>query len=66
MHDGHDYIEEAWMRGTEVLIVEKTGRHGHLFDFPSGLTVFLVRDTREAYAQMAANYFGHPADSLLL
>lgn len=63
-HDGHDYIEEAWMRGTEVLIVEKTGRHGHLFDFPSGLTVFLVRDTREAYAQMAANYFGHPVEDL--
>lgn len=64
VHDGHDYMEEAWKRGAEVLVVEKIGKHGHLFDFPENLTVFLVRDTREAYAQMAANYFGHPAEFL--
>lgn len=64
--DGHDYMEEAWQRGAQVLVVEKMGKHGHLFDFPPNLTVLLVQDCREAYAQMAANYFGHPAENLKL
>lgn len=64
VNDGHDYIEEAYERGAEVLIVEKLGKHGHLIDFPDDITVILVRDTKEAYAQMAANFFGHPAEHL--
>ena len=57
VNDGHDYIEEAYERGAEVLIVEKLGKHGQLSDFPEDMTVILVREAKGADAQIVANFF---------
>ena len=62
--DGHDFMEEAHERGAKAFVIEKMGKHGNLLEFPDDVTVVFVRDTREAYAVMAANYFGHPAEAL--
>lgn len=62
--DGHDYMEEAKVRGAEVLIVEKMVRGGKLLAFPEEVTILLVEDTRSAFARASAVYFSYPAKKL--
>ncbi len=55
--DGHDYAEKALENGAAVIIAERD----------LGLEVqIVVSDTHAAYADMCANWFGNPADSLKL
>jgi UDP-N-acetylmuramoyl-L-alanyl-D-glutamate--2,6-diaminopimelate ligase len=59
--NGHDYIEKAISLGAVAIICDT---------FPeilvSGITYIQVKDTNEALAYMAANYFGNPSGKLKL
>lgn len=63
-NDGHAYVETACRRGAVVVVVEKLVFNGKMLPFPEGVTVLLVKDTREALARMGAVYFEHPARHL--
>ena len=56
--DTHDYIGEAVEKGAIAIVVEKK------MDYPSGLTVIYVQNTRKALAFMSAAFFGYPAKQL--
>jgi len=59
VRDGHDFINEVVEKGATVVIVEKGT------EFPIGVTVIKVEDTRLALAYMSAAYFGYPAKNLV-
>lgn len=58
--DGHKYIDKAIASGASVIVCEYIPE--------GGIAVPYVRvpSSRRALAQMAANYFGHPADSMAM
>ena len=56
--DGHEFINEVAEKGAIAVIVERES------DFPEGLTVIKVDDTRLALAYMSAAYFNYPAEKL--
>ncbi len=58
--DGHDFVQQAVARGALVAVV----RDSRLGDFPDGLPLLAVADTRMALADLAAARFGHPSRDL--
>lgn len=56
--DGHSFAEQAVKMGAAALVVEH--------ELPLDVTQVIVEDTRAAMAEMAAEYYGHPADSLTM
>jgi UDP-N-acetylmuramoyl-L-alanyl-D-glutamate--2,6-diaminopimelate ligase len=59
--DGHSFIRDALERGTVAVVVESW-----LDRLPSEVTQIQVRNAREALANLAASYYGHPAHNLTL
>ncbi|MFN7043819.1 MAG: UDP-N-acetylmuramoyl-L-alanyl-D-glutamate--2,6-diaminopimelate ligase [Flavobacterium sp.] len=61
LSDGHDYIEKALSLGAIAVICE---------EFPSvivnGVTYIKVKDSNEALAFMAANYYENPSENIRL
>ncbi len=59
--DGHDFISEAIQRGCLAVVLDKK-------EGLSELTVpaILVRDSHEAISELAATWYGHPAEQLQL
>lgn len=57
--DGHRYIEEAIKQGATAIIVEKDVKVSH-----SNITILKVQDTRQALAEVAVAFYGHPTDTL--
>ena len=55
-HDGHDYIDQALSAGASAVCVERPGNRG--------IPELVVRDTRAALGQLAAEVHGHPSRSL--
>lgn len=58
--DGHSFLVEAISKGAVGVVVERTVDLLESYD----CTVIKVDDTKEAYAKMAAAYFGYPAKTL--
>ena len=56
--DSHALAAQAAEQGAAALIVE------HAVDAPADIPVVQVADSRIALAEMAANFFGHPARQL--
>ncbi len=54
--DGHKYIPDAISRGAALILCEK--------DMPEGTPWIRVASTRRALAQLGANWYGHPAESM--
>ena len=54
--DGHKYIPDAISRGAGAILCEK--------DMPEGTPWIRVASTRLALAQLGANWYGHPAESM--
>lgn len=65
-NDGHDYIWEAYKKNVNIFIVERRSIEGSALEFPEQAIVIQVMNTRATYAIMAANYWGHPADGMIL
>jgi UDP-N-acetylmuramoyl-L-alanyl-D-glutamate--2,6-diaminopimelate ligase len=59
--DGHDFIEKAISLGATVIICDTLP-----VSLTNGVTYVCVKDTNEALALMAANYFGNPSHKLKL
>jgi len=59
--DGHNFINAVTETGAAAVMVEEAGDN-----YPSHLTVIRVKNTRQAMAYVAANYYGHPAKKLRL
>lgn len=61
LSDGHDYIEKALSLGAIAIICE---------EFPSvivnGVTYIKVKDSNEALAFLAANYYDNPSENIRL
>lgn len=56
--DGHSYIDKAYEQGCRAFAVEKVP------DLPMDATIILFDNTRQALAEMSANFFGHPSKEL--
>ena len=56
--DGHSYIDDVAKKGAVAIVVERD------VEYPEGLTVIKVADTRKALARMSAAYFDYPAEKL--
>ncbi|WP_346705135.1 UDP-N-acetylmuramoyl-L-alanyl-D-glutamate--2,6-diaminopimelate ligase [uncultured Agathobaculum sp.] len=55
--DGHQYISKALEQGAVAVVCEEA---------PAGVPVVVVENARQALAEIAANRFGHPADSMVM
>ena len=55
--DGHKYIEKALEQGAAAVVCEEA---------PEGVPAVVVENSRKALAEIAANRFGHPADSMVM
>lgn len=58
--DGHRYIDKAVAGGAGVVVCEYIPEGGIAVPYVR------VQSSRRALAQMAANYFGHPADAMTM
>ncbi len=54
--DGHKYIPNAIERGADLILCEK--------EMPHNTPWIRVENTRKALAQLGANWYGHPAESM--
>jgi UDP-N-acetylmuramyl-tripeptide synthetase len=61
--DGHDFIGEAVRKGARALLVDRPDR---IDGYPSGTTVVVVPDTRQALPILANRFFGYPSRDLKL
>ena len=59
--NGHDYIEKAISLGAVAVVCDKLPEI-----LANGITYIKVKDTNNALAFMAANYFGNPSQNLKL
>src|SRR5437667_1445010 len=57
--DGQDFIGQAIQRGASIIIPDRDEQD-------SGVTCLLVENTRNALADLSANFYGHPARKLRL
>ena len=57
--DGHAYIGKAVAAGAAAVVCERPPED-------SSVPYVLVENSRRALAVMAANYYGHPADSMTM
>ena len=55
--DGHQYIGKALEQGAAAIVCEEA---------PEGAPAVVVENARQALAEIAANRFGHPADSMVM
>ena len=55
--DGHQYIGKALEQGAVAVVCEEA---------PDGVPAVVVENARQALAEIAANRFGHPADSMVM
>lgn len=57
--DGHNYIASAVENGAKMIIAERED-----FDYPSNVTVVLVKDLRDHLGFIASNFYNYPQNSL--
>ncbi|MEN8780268.1 MAG: UDP-N-acetylmuramoyl-L-alanyl-D-glutamate--2,6-diaminopimelate ligase [Desulfobacterales bacterium] len=58
--DGHDYIDQALANGAVAVVVQKPLR------LSTGVASIEVEDTRRALAALAASFYGHPSEKLVV
>jgi len=61
--DGHQYIEQAAVGGAQAIVIQNKDFVSS--DILNQLTVVYVRDSKEALAVMAINFYGNPANKLI-
>lgn len=64
--DGHEHLWEAYAKNVEVYVVEKRRNGCNILEFPKKAVILQVKDSREAYAVMSANFWKWPSESLRL
>lgn len=63
--DGHKFIEDAIKKGAISIVIEE-GCDLKTFKVPEGITVVMTKDTREALAIIASNFYGNPSSKFKL
>ena len=63
--DGHKYIEDAIKSGAKAVMIEE-GCDLSLFRVPAEVTVVMAKDTREALAITASNFYENPSSKFKL
>lgn len=58
--DGHDFIPQVVENGCKVIVCEQINQ------IPSGVTFIIVKDSSEALALMASNFYDRPSEKLKL
>ena len=69
--DGHDFMHQALKRGAAAIITQKEPPQPFLNEFraasPKNRSIVIrVPDTRQALADLAARFFGHPSLNMIL
>lgn len=64
-YDGHEYIDEAILRGCVAVVAEK-GRIDLVKDKYENVCLIEVDDSKVAYGKLAAAYYGYPSSHLKL
>lgn len=64
--DSHRFIWEVYEKKVTVFLVEKRVVKEQNLLFPKQAIVIQVMNTREAYAKIAATFWGNPAEELIL
>ena len=59
-HDGHDFIQEAITKGARFIVCEND------VNLSPAVTEIKVKNSRDSLGILAKNYFGSPADGLVL
>lgn len=59
--DGHNFIKKAIQNGAVAIMVEK-----ELEEYPEGISIVEVADSRETMAYLAATFFNNPLEKLEL
>lgn len=59
--DGHGFIDQAIMKGAQVVVIEKEG-----YSVPPSITLIKVKNSRQALSRLSACFFGYPAERLHL
>jgi len=62
--DGHAFIGHAIANGAKAIVIEDDNAIPDSMCMHQGIVKIVVGNTRKALAQIAANYFGHPAQSM--
>ncbi|HEY5616081.1 MAG TPA: UDP-N-acetylmuramoyl-L-alanyl-D-glutamate--2,6-diaminopimelate ligase [Bacteroidota bacterium] len=62
--DGHRFIGEAVNKGAKVVVIQDETVYPDSLAMHNGVVKIVVSDTRVALAEMAANFYGHPARKL--
>jgi UDP-N-acetylmuramyl-tripeptide synthetase len=58
--DGHDYINQAIEKGAVAILIDKD------VSVPANITSIKVRSSRDVVGNIAANFYGYPAEKLKL
>ncbi|MHB1049172.1 MAG: UDP-N-acetylmuramoyl-L-alanyl-D-glutamate--2,6-diaminopimelate ligase [Bacteroidota bacterium] len=64
--DGHRYLSSAITNGAKVIVVEDDASIPDPLCMHQGVVKIVVENSRKALATIAANYFGHPAESMTM
>lgn len=64
--DGHRFIQAAIRAGAIVVVADDDAALPDSFFMHEGVLKVVVADARAALAQLAANFYGHPAAALML
>ena len=59
------FIEDAIKKGAIAIVIEE-GCDLKTFKVPEGITVVMTKDTREALAIIASNFYGNPSSKFKL
>lgn len=62
--DGHRFLSTAIAQGAKVVVIERDDAISDPECMHTGVVKLVVPDTRIALAQLAANYYGRPADAM--
>lgn len=62
--DGHSFLSAAIANGAKVIVVEDDHSIPDSLCMHQGVVKVVVGNTRKALAEIAANYYGHPAASM--
>ncbi|MBI2428712.1 MAG: UDP-N-acetylmuramoyl-L-alanyl-D-glutamate--2,6-diaminopimelate ligase, partial [Ignavibacteriales bacterium] len=65
-NDGHAFLQSAITNGTKAIVLEDDNAIPDSLCMHQGVVKIVVGNTRKALAQIAANYFGHPAKQMTM
>jgi UDP-N-acetylmuramoyl-L-alanyl-D-glutamate--2,6-diaminopimelate ligase len=64
--DGHRYLSSAITNGAKVIVVEDDASIPDPLCMHQGVVKIVVENSRKSLATIAANYYGHPAESMTM